>query len=312
MDEVVRLASALAGRPVLEGKDVGRQFMTEEGRRFAYRERAHTPGNPVRPVELVKEGPPRSQKVKVRWLDGEYEGLEEWVPKVRLVVSCEEKEALLDDERRMFVALEASGDVYGTATYRAVETVFFAIPQELGAEVWFGMKAIERELLSIDDLDAAAARLGLDVEALLSEPHSYVDRFGEYKAPFGMAVKVAKHCCERFSRGVLRHLQAEEEKLRQELVSGNLEVSRSWWTDNEAYRKRAEARLEELGPIFALVREWCGQDATEEFREVIALRQEVDRLQGVVKDLARWLKNAGHPQKAALVLKELGRTDEGG
>lgn len=94
--------------------------MTEEGLRYAYRERAHTPGDPVRPVELVKEGPPRSQKVKVRWLDGEYEGLDEWVPKVRLVVPWDQKEALLEDERRMFAALEASGDVYGTTTYRAV------------------------------------------------------------------------------------------------------------------------------------------------------------------------------------------------
>jgi hypothetical protein len=61
--------------------------MTEEGRRYAYRERTHTTGDPVRPVELVKDGPPRSQKVKVRWLDREYEGLEIWVPKVRLIAS---------------------------------------------------------------------------------------------------------------------------------------------------------------------------------------------------------------------------------
>lgn len=286
----------------------GVDLITESEQRFAYRERAHTPGELVRPVDLVKEGPPRSQKSKVRWLDGEYEGLEEWVPKVRLVVPWAEKEALLEDERRMFAALEVSGDVYGTATYWAVETVFFAVPQEAGAEVWFGMKAVERELLSIDDLDAAAERLGLDAEALLSEPCSYTDRFGEYKAPFGVAVKVAKHCCARFSREVLRHLRAEEEKLQQELVSGDLDVSRSWWTDNEAHRKRAEARLEELRPIFALVREWCGREAAEEFHEVIALRQEVDRMRGIVKDLASWLKNAGHPQKVAQVRKQLGRT----
>ncbi len=87
-------------------------------------------------------------------------------------------------------------------------------------------------------------------------------------------------------------------------------MSRSWWTDNEAYRERAEARLEKLGAVFAIVREWCGQEATEEFREVVALRQMVDRLQGIVKDLARWLKDAGHPQKAALVLRQPGRTDE--
>lgn len=101
-------------------------------------------------------------------------------------------------------------------------------------------------------------------------------------------MKVAKHCCERFYREVLRHLHVEEEELRRELVSGDLDVPRSWRTDNEVHRKRAEARLEELRPVFALVREWCGQDAMEEFREVIALRQEVDRLQGVVKDLAEW------------------------
>lgn len=40
--------------------------------------------------------------------------------------------------------------------------------------------------------------------------------------------------------------------------------------------------------------------------------QEVDRLQGIIKDVTRWLRNAGHPQKAALVLKELGRTNEDG
>ena len=102
--------------------------MTEEGLRYAYRERAHTHGVPVRPVELVKMGPPRSQKAEVRWLYGEYEGLEEWVPKVRLVVPWDEKEALLEDERRMFAALEVSGEVYGTAAYRAVETVFLAVP----------------------------------------------------------------------------------------------------------------------------------------------------------------------------------------
>lgn len=49
----------------------------------------------------------------------------------------------------------------------------------------------------------------------------------------------------------------------------------------------------------------------EEFREVIALRKEVGCLQGIIKDLARWLKNAGHPQKAAQIRKQLPRTDEG-
>src|SRR5687767_4239338 len=101
--------------------------MTRVGWRFAYRERAHTPGDPVRPVEVVMEGPPRSQKVKVRMLDGEYESLEQWVPQVRLIAPWEEADALLEDERRMLEALDASmethGDAYGTVAYRAAETV---------------------------------------------------------------------------------------------------------------------------------------------------------------------------------------------
>jgi hypothetical protein len=40
--------------------------MSTIGRRFAYRERVRAFGEPVRPVEMIKEGPPRSQKARVR------------------------------------------------------------------------------------------------------------------------------------------------------------------------------------------------------------------------------------------------------
>lgn len=147
--------------------------MSDVDRLFAYRDQAYAPGDPVRPVELVKEGPARSQKVKVRRLDGEYEGLEQWVPRIQLVALWEKVAALLEDERRMFAALEASGDVYGSVCYRAVETVFFALPQEPDEEIFFSHKAIEQELLAIENPDAAATRLGLPVEALLAEPYYY-------------------------------------------------------------------------------------------------------------------------------------------
>ena len=63
------------------------------GRSFAYRERAKALGEPVQPVEVVKEGPSRFQKVRIRYLDGELEGLEEWVPKLRLLVPWEDSKA---------------------------------------------------------------------------------------------------------------------------------------------------------------------------------------------------------------------------
>ena len=55
-------------------------------------------------------------------------------------------------------------------------------------------------------------------------------------------------------------------------------------------------------------------EASEEFDEVLALREEVDRLRNLVQETAWWLKYNGHPVKAGLLRKELGqifKADEG-
>lgn len=83
--------------------------MSIVGQCFAYRESPTRMGLPVRPVEVVKEGPPRSRKVRIRWLDGEYEGLDEWAPKERLVAPWWDAEAFLQDENCQLRALEAFG-----------------------------------------------------------------------------------------------------------------------------------------------------------------------------------------------------------
>ena len=186
--------------------------MSTVGNRFAYRERVRAFGEPVRPVEVTKKGPPRSNKARVRWLDGEYEGLEEWVPKIRLFAPWEQAEALLEDERRMLAAVEVSEDASDEATWEAAGEVFGALsehstPQE---EIFFGYKAVEEQLLVIEDLDAAATRLDLDKETMLAEPHAFVDRSGCYKAPFQTAVNVAQDCCRRFPREILGRIQQDE------------------------------------------------------------------------------------------------------
>lgn len=196
--------------------------------------------------------------------------------------------------------------------YKAVEKIFFALPPGEGSDsVFFGRKAIESELLSIEDLDAAEKRLGMPVEELRAKPHSYIDRFGEYKAPFGVAVEVAKHCCTTLTRDVLRYVRAEEDALKDAMVSGYYAFPdrryRSWRDKDgfEILRARAEEWLAEEEPVFALVREWCGEEAVKEFDQVLALREEVDRLRTLVEDTVRFLRDTEHPVKAALVLKQL-------
>jgi hypothetical protein len=61
--------------------------------------------------------------------------------------------------------------------------------------------------------------------------------------------------------------------------------------------------------VHSKLREWAGATATEGFDERLALRAELDRLQDLIIDTARWLKDAGHPQKAALVLRAVTRSE---
>src|SRR5215208_4610154 len=106
----------------------------------------------------------RCQKAKVRWLDGEYEGLEEWVPKIRLLEPWEEAEALLEDERRMLAAVAASEeDGSDEVEWEAVEKVFGTLSRtsDPSQELILGYNAVEENLLAIQNLDAAARRLGL-------------------------------------------------------------------------------------------------------------------------------------------------------
>lgn len=278
------------------------------GRRFAYRERAFTPGEPVRPVDVVRKGPSRSNKVRIRWLDGEYEGLEEWVPQIRLVAPWEESEALLEDERRSVAAMEASEETYRTVPWEAVQMVFWAV--SIQDDIGIGHRAAERELLVIRNLRETARRLGLQSENLLAEPHAYVDRFGDFKAPWHVALRVAQHCCRSFPRKMLRHVDREEDELGEQVATGRY-VSPFSGEVSDIRREYAEDRLQEQEPIFALVREWCGEKALSEFDEIAEFRKEIDQLQGLVKDTARWLRDSGHPVKAALLRKELDQTMSG-
>lgn len=127
------------------------------GQRFGYREHAKRLGDPVRPVEVLKKGPPKSHKVRVRWLDGEYADLEEWVPKGRLVVPWDEADGFLDDERHLMALVESSGLGGGGPLPRAVRLALDAQP--FGSCGGLGYEREDR-VLQIYDFESAAQDLG--------------------------------------------------------------------------------------------------------------------------------------------------------
>src|SRR5690606_33868987 len=135
--------------------------MERVGRRFAYRDHPRRRGAPVEPVEVVREGPDGTRKVLIRFLTGEREGHEKWVPAGRLLVPWEEVEAFFRDEQLMLAALEASGGVFETPHYEAAGWVFTAMAERWGDElVYCGYNVSEGGLVIIEDFDYAVPRIG--------------------------------------------------------------------------------------------------------------------------------------------------------
>jgi hypothetical protein len=124
-------------------------------------------------------------------------------------------------------------------------------------------KAIERELLVIENLDATAEQLGLRAEDMLAKARSYIGRFGHYKAPFGVAVEVAKDCCEGFTLmaglgDLLPPSQCEHPKGR---IPGRARIARhrgsafpSPLSDDGPRRRLPRVPLRDAGAVLARTR----------------------------------------------------------
>ena len=124
------------------------------GECWAYREKALHDLTPVRQVEILQFGPPRSRKVRVRLLDGEYQGLDMWVPQIRLRVLWDNAAA----------RHEVSGKVvdrhyFGEITHLIVEVPGMDKPLSVSETNDFGA----------DDIPVGAPiRLGYDPDALVA------------------------------------------------------------------------------------------------------------------------------------------------
>lgn len=133
------------------------------GQQFAYRESAHGWDKPLQPVEIVRNEPPKSRQVRIRWLSGDWEGLEAWVPGARLVSLWDEADAFLQDERRFLAVVEASKGAEASVVHEAVSIVLEATSSKAD----LGWRTMEREMLRVDDLAEAALTLGIAQEDLL-------------------------------------------------------------------------------------------------------------------------------------------------
>jgi hypothetical protein len=276
----------------------------EIGEHWAYREKPRTPGGAFREVEVLQEGPGR-KKYRIRWLDGAYRGMDEWVTRARLVVPWDEAARVAEDEQGM-LALEALQPAPPNATTRnAVLQVYFGSRSDLISFDAMGNGPIKS---SIEDLESRRDDLPLPADDLLASPGAFVDSRGELWVGQEATLRLARALCESEPDPILQRCDKDVDEWRAATVSG--------WIASDYYKEggfhvhadAASERADEYAAARALVREWCGAGATERFDERQYLQAEVERLRGIIEDTARWLKQGGNTQKAARLLRDLRRT----
>ena len=265
------------------------------GETWGYRERANDSVCPIIPAEVLQFGPPRSQKVRVVMRGGEYSGLDMWVPRVRLRVLWAESEAWLRDEGLMEAALAESADAWGTLEYEAALLTLAACPIE---DMYVGWGGREAGTIHIERLNETAAALGLDPQALLGEPLAFVDRRGEYVGPWAVAKRIVLSVAKAYPKQVLAAVMKEEQQLRDEAKHGRYVEWDKRTRPSHVPAERCAEYLLEREPLFALVREWCGAEAVQQFDELVELRAEVAKLNDILDVALQQIDGVGLAREA--------------
>lgn len=229
-------------------------------------------------VKVRYGGKAHRGRVKVRFLTGEWAGLEEWVRTVQLVCAWGERRRAQSDEKRMERLREVSATAGDRVVEEAISFVFTASGEYGGfMRRW-------------DTLPDPATRLwhraNLGGTPLAHHPANFADRHGTWQLTFHTAEAAARGFAAAEPDLVDLYLRGWEEKLRAEGFSlGN---------------RHSHDLLREWAPSLALARSWS-QEA-----QGAAAEREVQRLRELVTSASMTLRRLGHDAEAARLTRALG------
>jgi hypothetical protein len=270
----------------------------EAGEIWAFRENPRALGEPVHRVEIVKSRH-NNGMIRVRRLDGEDAGLQEWAHPSSLLCTWDTAGLRTGDEQRVLAAREASADAQGSVEHEAA--VFVIGHCGLGRRIILGRSKAELGVMRIDKAAKIGSELGLDLDELAREhPAAFTDRYGTLVAPWPMALAVAKKVASAYAEAILPELEREEAESRSQALYGY----------SSGYLRARVTRKEQPQPdrpkTHELVRDWCGAEPVERFDELLALRAEVARLGGLIERAVAALRQRGASATAATIERDLG------
>ncbi|HUY49802.1 MAG TPA: hypothetical protein VMV92_29485 [Streptosporangiaceae bacterium] len=172
---------------------------------YAHRARHHDPGCPLQKVTFI--GPARAGKAKIRYDDGELDGLQEWVPTRTLLSPWADRARFLRDESRWAALQQAAARDYDKVVEEAISTVFEATGDETGfIRVW---------TVDPDRARRLWRRAGLTGEPD-QDPLAYTDRRGQMNLPYETALRFARAFAAAEPEPCIHYIQEWEDRLRAE------------------------------------------------------------------------------------------------
>lgn len=249
----------------------------EVGKLYGIRDgRASLPDRPIHKVKVISKLTDKKQS-KVRYLEGEREGLEEYLRSTQFLARWNEVKRALRDDTNLEKLRSANARAFNDVVWEAIETVIFSTGED-SMWTWETPRGIHRLRIPTSETSRIEERFELEpLES--SHPAAFLDREGVLNLPFEAAESVAKHIAQREPEAVLLYIKQHEDEL---LAAGY-----------EPGMRHRHDMLREHQPAYALARQWAGFKSEAEL-----LTREIERLRGILIQTAWTLKQNGAENEA--------------
>ncbi|MFH5822300.1 hypothetical protein [Georgenia sp. AZ-5] len=256
---------------------------------------------------MEKIGTTRPARVKVRFIEERFEGLEEWVPPGRLKAPWDQVAAYEAREAR-WEAVASELDRRDTPEELAASTVFdMLINHDL---VSLEHRAATEGVSVIHDVEGLARFLGFETSRLTSSPLVF-EEDGNHVVPWSVTELIARTAASRDPQPILAHVDEDEAEASRKKIYGERYITRDGRTHTLEPEYFQEADEEHFGrPWRDVLRSWCGQEAVERRDELKELRKEVARLGQLVLTATAALRRAVNHREAERIERDLGVTVE--
>ena len=260
------------------------EFVT--GAEWAYR-RSTTLGAPANRVALVAMPTRKGQiKVKVRHVEGEYEGMEEFVHATHLRCPWKQWRRIERDEAKLkgfYEHMERQEEIE-RPVLQAISAILLSAGEDLMVDEYDNYTRIYSS--EVPALDRFAQRAGVTDQPWLRSP-TVKTSDGDLYVPNTALIDLAIAFAKAEPESANLHLDLEEKELMEE-----------GYRFGELYPHRQALKMK---PSWALARQWA---AGAEGRDHLC--EENRRLQRLLFDAIRALKDAGEERTAARIERALG------